>query len=231
MLIVFFRAMILYGVIIFCIRLMGKKQLGELQPSEFVVTIMLSNIATLPIEDVDIPISMGLVPIFTFVCIDVFFSYLSLRSRKLRRLICGSPKIIISGGRLDQQTMKELRYTVDDLFAALRTQQVFDIADVQLAVVETTGQISVYVKNSCQPVTPGDMSIKKQESDPPLLIINDGDIMYRALESIGRDRKWLRKILEAEKVKPSEVLIMTSDGTDTTVIKKERSMKNGGDGN
>ena len=89
MLIVFFRAIILYAVIIFCIRLMGKKQLGELQPSEFVVTIMLSNIATLPIEDTDIPLSMGLIPILTFVCIDVFFSYVSLRSRGFRRLICG----------------------------------------------------------------------------------------------------------------------------------------------
>ena len=223
MIILLFRAVILYAVIIFCIRLMGKKQLGELQPSEFVVTIMLSNIATLPIEDVDIPIGAGLVPIFTFVCIDVLFSWLSLRSRKLRRLICGSPKIIISDGTLDQQTMKELRYTVDDIFAALRTQQVFDISDVQLAVVETTGQISVYTKKSRQPVTPDDLGLTTDECDPPQLVINDGDIMYGALSALGRDRTWLADVLAEQKLKPSEVLIMTSDGDENTIVPKQRA--------
>ncbi len=223
MIILLFRAVILYAVIIFCIRLMGKKQLGELQPSEFVVTIMLSNIATLPIEDVDIPIGAGLVPIFTFVCIDVLFSWLSLRSRKLRRLICGSPKIIISDGTLDQQTMKELRYTVDDIFAALRTQQVFDISDVQLAVVETTGQISVYTKKSRQPVTPDDLGLTADECDPPQLVINDGDIMYGALSALGRDRTWLVDVLAEQKLKPSEVLIMTSDGDENTIVPKQRA--------
>ena len=153
MLIVLFRAVILYIVIVFCIRLMGKKQLGELQPSELVVTIMLSNIATLPIEDINLPVLMGLVPIFTIVCIDVFFSYLSLCSRGFRRVLCGSPKIIISGGVLDQRVVKKLRFTVDDIFEALRGQGIFDISQVQLAVVETTGQISAYVKPAEQPAT------------------------------------------------------------------------------
>ena len=228
MLIVFFRAMILYAVIIFCIRLMGKKQLGELQPSEFVVTIMLSNIATLPIEDTDIPLSMGLIPILTFVCIDVFFSFISLKSRRFRRLICGSPKVIISGGRLDQHTMKELRYTVDDLLAALRSQQVFDISEVQLAVVETTGQISVYVKKDSQPVTPSDLSLEAPAADPPMLIVNDGEIMELALSSIKRDRKWLDKELSKRDVKLGEVLLMMSDGKETTVIPKKRFMANDG---
>lgn len=228
MLIVFFRAMILYAVIIFCIRLMGKKQLGELQPSEFVVTIMLSNIATLPIEDTDIPLSMGLIPILTFVCIDVFFSYLSLRSRGFRRIICGSPKVIISGGRLDQHTMKELRYTVDDLLAALRSQQVFDISEVQLAVVETTGQVSVYVKKSSQPATPEDLSLKKPDSDPPMLIVNDGEVLDLALADLKKDREWLGEELAKEGVKLGEVLLMMSDGSESTIIPKKRFMDNNG---
>ena len=228
MLIVFFRAMILYAVIIFCIRLMGKKQLGELQPSEFVVTIMLSNIATLPIEDTDIPLSMGLIPILTFVCIDVFFSFISLKSRRFRRLICGSPKVLISGGRLDQHTMKELRYTVDDLLAGLRAQQVFDISEVQLAVVETTGQISVYVKKDSQPVTPADLSLEAPAADPPQLIVNDGEVMELALASIKKDRKWLGEELAKRDVKLGEVLLMLSDGESSTVIPKKRFMPNDG---
>jgi uncharacterized membrane protein YcaP (DUF421 family) len=229
MLIVFLRAIILYAVIIFCIRLMGKKQLGELQPSEFVVTIMLSNIATLPIEDSDIPLSMGLIPILTFVCIDVFFSYLSLRSQSFRRLICGSPKVIISGGQLDQRTMKELRYTVDDLMAALRTQQVFDISEVQLAVVETTGQISVFMKKGSQPLTPEDISLEKPNADPPMLIVNDGEILSGALEGLGRDGAWLESVLKSEGVTLGEVLLMTSDGSSSTVIPKKRYRRGGED--
>ncbi|MCD8095841.1 MAG: DUF421 domain-containing protein [Ruminococcus sp.] len=222
MLIVLLRAVILYIVIIFCIRLMGKKQLGELQPSELVVTIMLSNIATLPIEDINIPIAMGLVPIFTIVCLDVFFSYLSLSSRKFRRVLCGSPKIIISDGVLDQKTMKKLRFTVDDLFEALRAEQVFDISEAQLAVVETTGKISVYVKKSEQPPSRSDLNICSDSKNPPQLVIDDGEILDKALEIINVDSDWLKNTLEKEGIKLSEVFIMTCDGNKNyNIIRKE----------
>ena len=123
MFIVFFRAIILYIIIIFSMRFMGKRQLGELQPSELVVTILMSNIATLPIEDINIPMIMGVVPIFTLVCLDVGMSYMSLISRKFRRIISGSPKIIISDGEIDQQQMKKLRFTIDDLMESLRNRK------------------------------------------------------------------------------------------------------------
>ncbi|MCD7741330.1 MAG: DUF421 domain-containing protein [Ruminococcus sp.] len=222
MLIVFFRAIILYIVIVFCVRLMGKKQLGELQPSELVVTIMLSNIATLPIEDINIPVAMGLVPIFTIVCIDVFFSYFSLSSRGFRRLMCGSPKIIISDGVLDQKTLKSLRFTIDDLFEALRGQQVFDITQVQLAVVETTGQISVYVKKGGQPLTPSDISLDFKSSNPPQLIVNDGEIVENAMQLVGVDRRWLEITLKNENIMLKDVFIMTCDNEKNyNIIEKE----------
>lgn len=220
--IVFFRAIMLYVIMIFCVRLTGKRQLGEFQPGELVVTIMLSNLATLPIEDINIPVAMGLVPILTIVCLDVFMSYISMTSKTIRRLISGSPKILITQGELDQAVMKKLRLTVDDLFEALRTQQVFDIADVQLAIVETTGQISVYVKKEKAPLTLGDVKEVSSGGDPPLLIIDNGTIVRGGLELIRCDEKWLEKVLEKENCRIDDIYIMTADSEKNySIIKKE----------
>lgn len=212
MLIVFFRAIILYFIIVISIRLMGKRQIGELQPSELVVTILMSNIATLPIEDINIPMIMGVVPIFTLVCLDVFMSQFSLYSRKVRKFFSGSPKIIISDGVVDEAVMKKLRFTIDDLMESLRSMQVFDLDEVQLAVVETTGKISVYQKQSCQPCTPKDLGIEVKCKNPPQLIVTDGEIADNALDFIGSDRKWLMNVLKKEKCTLDQVFLMTCDG-------------------
>ena len=223
MLIVFFRAVILYIVIIFSMRLMGKRQLGELQPSELVITILMSNIATLPIEDVNIPMIMGVVPIFTLVCLDVIMSHLSLVSRKFRRIISGSPKIIISDGKIDQALMKKLRFSIDDLLESLRSVQVFDISEVQLAIVETTGKISVYEKQNKQSCTPEDLGIQKQEQNPPQLVIDDGEIVANALNFLKLDKKWLDKTLKKEKCRAEDVFIMTADPQgEYTLIRKDK---------
>ena len=222
MLIVFFRAVILYALIIIAVRLMGKRQIGELQPSELVVTILMSNIATLPIEDISIPMIMGIVPIFTFVSLDVFMSQLSIKSRRLRRLFSGEPRIVISDGRIDQQALRDLRYTVDDLLESLRGCSVFELSEVQLAVVETTGKISVMKKQQSDTPTRDDLKIKAECADPSLLVISDGEILDAELSLIGRDRKWLEKITSAAGVKPSEVFILTADRSGRyQLIKKE----------
>ena len=222
MLVVFIRAVILYFLIIASVRLMGKRQIGELQPAELVITILLSNIATLPIEDVTIPMLMGVVPILTLVCLDVLMSQLALHSRRIRKLVSGEPKIIISEGRVDEKVMRSLRFTVDDLLESLRSQQVFDIADVQLAVVETTGKISVFQKQKVQPVTKEDMKIRTECSDPPQLIIADGELCKAALRSIGRDEKWVEKITGSAGLTRDRVFIRTADKNGQyTVIGKE----------
>ncbi len=135
MAIVLIRACVLYIVITFSLRLMGKRQLGELQPSELVVTILISNIASIPVEDSSIPMIMGVVPILTLVCLDVIVSSIMLRSAKFRKFMIGSPRIIISEGVILQKEMKRLRYTVDDLVEAMREQQIFDFRVVQFAIV------------------------------------------------------------------------------------------------
>lgn len=218
MFIVFFRAVILYVVIVVSMRLMGKRQLGELQPSELVITVLLSNIATLPVESPNIPMIMGVIPIFTLVSLDVVLSHISLRSRKVRKAICGSAKILISDGQIDQKTMKDLRFSVDDLMQSLRSQQIFDISQVQLAVVETTGKISVYQKQPYRNVTCGDMKIKGESTDPPQLIIDSGKLIPGALEGIGFDRRWLDSTLKAHGSRLSDVFLMTCDSSGKHVI-------------
>lgn len=226
MLIVFIRAIILYAIIIFAIRLMGKRQLGELQPSELVVTILVSNIATLPIEDINIPMAMGVIPILTLVCLDVLMSYAGMKCRKLRKLISGSPKIIISDGVIDQKQLKELRYTVDDVSESLRGLDVFDISDVQFAIVETTGKISVYLKSDRQPLTAGMIGRAKKDKNPPQLIIDSGEIIAPALEKISKSRMWLDKVLSDNSVAARDVFILSADADgEYTLIKKNEEKR------
>ena len=151
MTVVFIRAVILYCVLIFSVRLMGKRQIGELQPSELAITILISNIATLPVEDLSIPLITGLLPVLTLVCLDVLMSWLSVKSKKMRGIVSGEPVIIISDGKVDQQKLYNLRFTTDDLMEAIRTQGIFDLEEVQFAVVETTGRVSVYPKFKNRP--------------------------------------------------------------------------------
>lgn len=237
MFIVFFRAVILYFIIIFSVRLMGKRQIGELQPSELVVTILMSNIATLPVEDISIPMIMGVVPIFTLVCLDVIVSHLSMKYRPLRKAISGSPKIVISDGRIDQQAMRDLRFSADDLMESLRSVQIFDIKEVQFAVVETTGKMSVLQKKRFQPLNIGDFAngLEPQDkeldgSDPPVLVINDGKISPAAIKFLGFDKEWLGKILSKEKLSAQDIFIMSADSSGSyTIIKSDKTQnsKNG----
>ncbi|MGN0631461.1 MAG: DUF421 domain-containing protein, partial [Ruminococcus sp.] len=165
--IILLRSIILYAVVIFSVRLMGKRQLGELQPGELVITILISNIATLPIENTSVPLLPGIVPILTLVCLEVIVSFITMKSKKLRKLVSGSPKIVIRDGEIIQQTMLDLRLTIDDLLMSLRSNQIFDPSEVQFAIVETTGAISVYPKSAYRSVVQEDIGLKNSSQDPP----------------------------------------------------------------
>ena len=147
MYVVFIRTLILYAIVVFGMRIMGKRQLGELQPSELVVTILISNIATLPIENTNIPLLAGVVPILTLMCFEVVVSVCTLKNRRLRTIISGTPRVVISKGVIDQKELANLRYSVEDLLEQLRSSNIFDLREVELAIVETTGALSVYKKN------------------------------------------------------------------------------------
>lgn len=222
MLIVFFRAIILYALVIFSIRLMGKRQIGELQPSELVITILVSNIATLPIEDTTIPMATGIIPMLSLVSLDVIMSTLTLRSRKLRQIVSGSPKVIISNGVIDQKQMKKLRYSVDDLMESLHDYNIFDISEVQYAIVETTGKISVMQKKDYQPLSPSDIELYRQSKNPPQILIDDGVVMHGAVEFLGLDMKFIHEILSKNNVETSDVFLMSCDeDKNYKLIKKE----------
>lgn len=223
MLIVFLRAIVLYIFVIFAIRLMGKRQIGELQPSELVVTILVSNIATLPIEDTSIPMSLGILPILILVCLDVIMSGATLKFRRLRSIISGNPKIIIRDGVLDQKQMKILRFSLDDIMEALHQDGVFDISEVQFAIVETTGKISVYQKPEYQPLTNGDAGVTKKAKNPPAIIINDGIVIDDAFPSVKINRGWIDKLLSRKGLSVRDVFLLTvSEDLSYNLIKKER---------
>lgn len=211
MIIVLLRSLILYILVIFAVRLMGKRQLGELQPSELVITILVSNIATLPLEDINLPLLVGVAPILALVCFEVIVSWLSLKLPRLRKIISGHPKIIISNGKINSRVMNDLRFSVDDLVTALRANGIFDLNDVQFAIVETTGSVSAMKKKGADTLTCDDIKLKTNSADPPLVIISDGKISSRTMKSVGLTLPQLDEILKKENLTADDILIMTSD--------------------
>ena len=215
-LIIVIRSVILFALVIFSMRLMGKKQLGELQPSELVTTILISNIATLSLEDPSLPMLLGIVPILMIVCIDVFMSVLMMKNVKFRRTVTGNPRVIISDGVIDQRELKNLRYTVDDVLESMRDQEIFDINEVQYAIVETTGKINFFKKSD-------------GTSNPPSVIIKDGLLLDSGLREAGLGERWLNEVLEGKGLKRSQIFLMTACGDGTyTLILCDKAGKEGG---
>ena len=221
--IVFFRTLIIYFVIIVCLRIMGKRQLGELQPSEFVIAILVSNIATLSIEDTNIPLLGAIMPIITLMGSEVILSYITLKSGKAQVIVSGNPVIVIRNGNIDQKSMRNLRFSIEDLMSQLRINGVFDVEDVSWAIVETNGQLTVYPKFEAQPLTPKAISDPTGGSDtPPMVLISDGVLCTKTLEACNLTEKWFRGVLEKEKLSEKEIFLMTCDpSAKYHIVKKE----------
>lgn len=211
MLIVFIRVLIIYALIIVSLRIMGKRQIGQLQPAELVVTILVSNIATMAIEDTNVPLIGGIIPILTLVCLDVILSAIALKSRKARRLISGTPRIIIRDGVIDQHELHELRFTIDDMMEQLRGNNIFDIRDVAFATVETTGKLSVYQKFDAQTVTAKMLGLQGQPCDsaPPVVLISDGSVIDSGLSYCNLKYEWLEKTISDNGYHTKDIFLMT----------------------
>lgn len=225
--IIFLRSVLLYALVIFAVRFMGKRQIGELQPSELVITILVSNIATLPIEDTTIPMITGVIPILVLVSLDVMMSGATLKFRRLRRIISGSPKIIVRDGVIDQKQMKDLRFSVDDLMESLHEYQIFDVSEVQFAIVETTGKISVYQKFPNRSLTPEMVQLQGKSQDPPSIIISDGVLIENALPAAKVGQGWVESVLKEKQLRLAEVFLMTvsADGTYQVIEKEQGTAK------
>lgn len=207
----FLRVLILYPIVIFGVRLMGKRQIAELQPSELVITILISNITTLPLEDPSIPLAIGIMPVLTLVCLEVLLSQAALKWRGLRRLISGRPQVIVRNGEIDQQVMRSLRFSLDDLMTALRSNGIFDLREVQLAIVETNGTVSVYQQPDARPVTCGDLQITPPQSQPPEILIADGKISSEGLQAAGMTKEKLQSLLKQRRLVREDVFLLSVD--------------------
>ena len=222
MLIPFARTLILYLAIILALRLMGKRQVGEMQPSELVVTILVSAVASVPMQDIDIPLSHGLVPVLTLIAAEVLISALTLKSSRLRQLLSGKPVPVICSGRLDQNALKKLRLSTDDLLEDLRLNGSVDLR--QFAQLETNGQLSVLLRSGDAPATPSQLGQKVSQALPMHTLVADGALREDSLRQLGQSRDWLERILKAGGIRTlAEVFLFCADENgDHFLIKKER---------
>lgn len=207
------RTIILYICIVFSMRVMGKRQLGELQPSELVVTLLISNIATLSIEDTNVPLLGSILPIFILVSCEVLVSFLILKSNTLRKIISGNPRIVIRNGTIDQKELKNLRWSVDDLTDQLRSNNIFDISEVDFALVETSGALTSYLKFNKRPVTVEMLQIPQDgvPDAPPVTVISDGELVKDALVFCNLNQEWLDNLLRSRKLTIQDIFLLTVD--------------------
>ena len=221
----FFRTVILYFILMVGLRLMGKRQIGELEPSELVLTLIISDLAAVPMQDFGTPLVNGLFPIITLLCLSMLLSFFSLKSIRFRGLVCGHPTVIVREGKVLQQNMARNRFTVDELFEQLRCQGYSDLSAVKYAILETSGQVSILAYTKDSPVTPQTLNYDVQDDVTlPVLLINDGHVLSHNLEGSGYDQNWLDKQLKSRRLtSPRQVFLMTVDeaGAVVCVAKEE----------
>ena len=223
----FARTIILYFLIMVGLRLMGKRQIGELEPSALVLTMMISDLATAPTQASGIPLLAGVIPILTLLAISMLLSQISLRHLRFRAMVCGTPSVLIRNGELQQDAMRRNRYTLDELLEELRGQGIANIADVKYAVLENSGQLSVLPWAAQQPPTASQLGLEVEDDVTlPVVLINDGRVLAKNLTLCGKDNAWLNKTLRKEKVSsPREVFLMTLDEQGQVVCVKKEGLK------
>ena len=212
MLLLFFRTIIVYMFLLLLMRLEGKRQLGDLELGELIVTILISEMATVPLSEPELPLWRGLIPAATLVALEYLFSRVAMKSVKLRALLCGKPSLLVVRGRIDQSQMRKNRFTTDELFTALRQHSVLDLRDVEYAILETDGSVNVILTPENRPLTAGQMEKSPPDAGYPLMIINGGRILSENLKLLGRDERWLQKHLRQNGLKDAkDVYLMTCD--------------------
>lgn len=211
MLISFLRTVFLYLVLIAIIRFLGKRQLGQMEPSEVVVTMVVADLASISMQDSSVPISSSLIPILAVLGMELILSALSLRSVFLRKLLCGKPVILIENGKFLQDNMRKTRITLDELTSQLREKDVLDISSVQYAILETGGNLSVFPFPEQRPASAKDAGITPQKQSLPITVISDGRLFLDDLKRAGKDRRWLDKVLKEHKTSIKETWLLTVD--------------------
>lgn len=212
MLITFFRAIFLYIVVLIVMRLMGKREIGQMQPFELAISIMIADLAATPMAETGIPISNGIIPILGLLVMHLTISTLNIKSTKAREIICGKPSILIYRGKIDEKVLRKERFTINELEERLRDNNIFNIGDVDYAILETSGQVTVIPKPEKRSLTPKDLNITPNYEGISYDLVVDGKVMYKNLKKIGKNYIWLTKQTEKFGIKPEEALIVTIDG-------------------
>ena len=211
----FVRTILLYVILIVGIRAMGKRQIGELEPAELVLMLLISDLAAVPMQDFGIPLLNGVVPIVTLLALSMLLSFFSMRSMRFHRLVCGNPTLLVENGAIRQDALRRNRFTLDELLDELRAQGVTDLTAVKYAVLETNGRLSVLLRPEEAPATPKQLGVSARDDVwLPTVVVNDGRVLRRGLAERGLDEAWLERTLRAHGFRSSaEVLLLTVDET------------------
>ena len=224
MLIVFFRSIVLYIIVLIVMRLMGKREIGQLQPFELAISIMIADLAAVPMAETGIPITNGIIPILGLLVMHLLISIINLKSMKIREILCGKPSILIYRGKIDEKVLKKERFTLNELQERLRGNNVVNIADVEYAILETSGQVTVIQKPDKRTTIPKDFNITPEYEGIPYDLVIDGKVLYKNLKTIGKDYSWLKKQVEKFNMKPEEALIVTFDGAEQIFCQKKEEL-------
>ncbi len=225
MLLSYVRTVILYLILIAVIRMMGKRQVGQMEPSEFVVTMLVANLASIPMQDGGIPLHSGLVPILTVLGLELVLSAISLYSVRFRRLLCGKPVILVENGKISRENLRRTRITLDELTGQLREKDVLDVRCVQYAILETNGVLSVFPYPKERPASAREAGIQVQEQALPVTIIADGKIYPENLQAAKKDRRWVEKTLKARGATLKDTFLLTVDGKNKVVFLSKEEAK------
>jgi len=204
LLIAFVRTLILYILIVIVLRLLGKRQIGQLQPSELVVALIIADLAAVPMANVGIPLISGIIPIITLFIMEELLSYISMKSERARGIICGKPSILIERGVILEKELRRIRYNINDLLEQMRLKNFPNLEDIDYAILETSGQLSVIPKPEVKPATIKDLNIKPTAQNLPVTIIIDGRVISDNLYKVGLSNDWLSNELKTNKIKSAK---------------------------
>ena len=217
MILAYVRTLILYLVLIASVRLMGKRQVGQMEPSELVVAMLVADLASIPMQNQGLPLFSGIVPIIAVLGLELLLSALSVSSLRLRRILCGKPIILIERGRLLQENLRKTRITADELSGHLRLKDVLDLNTVQYAILETSGELSVFLFPQYSPASAGEAGVKTQPQGLPVTIIQDGKLMKQNLSYANKDTGWVGKVLKENKTTLKDTFLLTVDENGQTL--------------
>ena len=212
MLIIFIRSILLYIIVLVVMRLMGKREIGQLQPFELAISIMIADLASTPMADTGIPITNGIIPILALLVMHLVISILNIKSIKARQILCGKPSILIYRGKINEKNLKKERFTVNELEERLRGNNIVNIGDVEYAILETSGQITVIQKPNKRTTIPEDFGIEPEYEGIAYDLVVDGKVMYENLKILKKDYDWLKKQVNKFGILPEQALLVTIDG-------------------